>query len=206
MRSRNIPPPPPPHSSSSAGPRHNQFTSYMAATGHPTAPFTSFVDKMFQETMHKLDAKRQRDAAALATLQCAAASAKAAPARAPPVAPAAEGKCGPAFVVTPAIWREAIVTEKPNNIGSTKDRRRAQVEDPEYMRYSTRHSLPPRAKFNSPITASQQYGWDSRPLMPKASPFAFRPRHGTEITQIYGPGTSVYDPRARIGFGARAPR
>ncbi|KAJ3171084.1 hypothetical protein HDU88_008118 [Geranomyces variabilis] len=204
MRSRNIAPQPPP--SSSAGPRHNQFTSFMAATGHPTAPYTSFVDMMFKETMHKLDAKRQRDAAALAALQRAAADAKAAAARAPPVAPAAEGKGGPAFVVTPAVWREAIVTEKPNNIGSTKDRRRAQVEDPEYMRYSTRQSLPPRAKFNSPIISSQQYGWDSRPLMPKASPFAFRPRRGTEVTQIYGPGTSVYDPRARMGFGARAPR
>ncbi|KAJ3162339.1 hypothetical protein HDU86_004819 [Geranomyces michiganensis] len=140
----------------------------MAATGHPSAPYTHYVDKLFQETMNKLDAKRKREAAALAALQRSATAASASAAggaRTRMAATAAEGTCGPVSVVTPTAWKEAIVTEKPNNIGSTKDRRRAQVEDPEYTKYATRQCLPPRAKFASPVTASQQYGWDSRPLV-----------------------------------------
>ncbi|KAI8919317.1 hypothetical protein DFJ77DRAFT_508209 [Powellomyces hirtus] len=147
----------------------------MSASGHPNAPYTIFVDKMFKETMQKLENKKKTDAA--------------------------KGS----FVVTPAVWRDAVVAEKPNNIGSTKDRGK-QTLDEEYLRYSTRQSLPPRSKYDKPVTASHQYGWDTKPLIPTSSPFAHRPRRGTEVTQIYGPATSVYDPRARLGFGVRAAR
>ncbi|KAI8815558.1 uncharacterized protein EV422DRAFT_549262 [Fimicolochytrium jonesii] len=153
------------------------YTSYFNATGHPSTPYTTYVDRLFQETMHKLG-KRNTD------------------------------KENNEFVVTPALCREAAltasVTPKPNH-ASAKSRRPPTQPDDECLRYTTRQNLPPRAKYNQPVTAAQSYGWESAPFITTQTPFSYRPRRTTEVTTTYGPSTSIFSPRARGeggGFGS----
>ncbi|KAJ3018076.1 hypothetical protein HKX48_003186 [Thoreauomyces humboldtii] len=187
------------------------YTSFMSSTGHPSAPYTTTVDRMFQETMRRLDHHRRNEAVA-----------------------ASKGLGPkPGFVITPQVWRDAVTADKPGTgtgTGTGTPRRSTTtsttstrtgsargktgtvtvpvpVEDEEYIRYSDRMALPPRGKYDRPITASMSYGWQSKPLTNQNTPFQHRPRRSTEVTQVYGPKASVYDPRARaVGLRERIAR
>ncbi|KNC99524.1 uncharacterized protein SPPG_04915 [Spizellomyces punctatus DAOM BR117] len=88
------------------------------------------------------------------------------------------------FIITPGLVKNIVLTENPQN--SHVQERQREAVDAECNRYVQRCNRPPPAKYASPITSAQEYGWHSSPLLKENCPFAHHPRRKTQVTQLYG--------------------
>ncbi|TPX35173.1 hypothetical protein SeMB42_g07218 [Synchytrium endobioticum] len=59
--------------------------------------------------------------------------------------------------------------------------------DQEYFHREARRNLPPREKYLAPLTQSQAYGWDVKPILSLKDPRFHHPKISTEITRTPRP-------------------
>ncbi|KAJ3050535.1 hypothetical protein HK097_008519 [Rhizophlyctis rosea] len=89
------------------------------------------------------------------------------------------------YNLTPTVAHRIVVTNKPNE---KLEDGKGEVEDDEYINILTTSRLPPSQHYSTPQTTSQQYGWDTKPLIDhrRLDKRFYHPKVETEITKMYG--------------------
>ncbi|KAJ3035002.1 hypothetical protein HDV00_004413 [Rhizophlyctis rosea] len=108
------------------------------------------------------------------------------------------------YKLTPNVAKRIVVTNKPNEsrvagnvtaelegvngVAGVAEKEKVEVEDAEYIQLLQKSRQPPSATYPLPVTSSQTYGWDTKPLVAhqRLDRRFYRPKVETEVTKMYG--------------------